>query len=84
MDSSHEASERSDIERVAESLRMFLGDLAILRSANTVRAYAFDLDRWVDFCRQQEIDPFHAHQSRHQSKSPPGHASGSLAIGITA
>jgi site-specific recombinase XerD len=37
-----------------------LDDLAILRSANTVRAYAFDLDRWVDFCRQQEIDAFRA------------------------
>ncbi len=36
----------------------FLDDLAVVRSANTVRAYAFDLLRWACFCQQQEIDPF--------------------------
>jgi site-specific recombinase XerD len=38
----------------------FLDDLAVVRSVNTVRAYAFDLLRWNRFCQQLELDPFRA------------------------
>jgi integrase/recombinase XerD len=41
-------------------IQRFLDDLAVVRSANTVRAYAFDLRRWTCFCQQLEIDPFAA------------------------
>lgn len=36
----------------------FLRDLAVVRSANTVRAYRLDLARWTAFCAQTGIDPF--------------------------
>lgn len=39
-------------------VQRFLNDLAVVRSANTVRAYAFDLQRWVRFCRQLAVEPF--------------------------
>jgi site-specific recombinase XerD len=38
----------------------FLEDIAVVRTANTVRAYAFDLQRWTRFCQTLEIDPFRA------------------------
>jgi site-specific recombinase XerC len=41
-------------------IQRFLDDMAVVRSANTVRAYAFDLRQWARFCKQQEIDPFRA------------------------
>jgi hypothetical protein len=53
-------AERGDgIDRTPLAQR-FLGDLAVVRSANTVRAYAFDLKRWAWFCGKQEVDPFRA------------------------
>jgi site-specific recombinase XerD len=41
-------------------VQRFLDDLAVVRSANTVRAYAGDLSRWLEFCRASGIDPFQA------------------------
>src|SRR5216683_78259 len=41
-------------------IQRFLDDLSVVRSANTVRAYAFDLRRWTCFCQHLEIDPFEA------------------------
>src|SRR4051794_39877763 len=41
-------------------VRRFLDDLAVVRSANTVRAYAADLGRWIAFCEGLGIRPFHA------------------------
>ncbi len=38
--------------------RRFLEDLAVVRSANTVRAYAADLRRWIHFCDEFGIHPF--------------------------
>lgn len=38
----------------------FLADLAVVRSANTVRAYRHDLARWTAFCRTSAVDPFGA------------------------
>src|SRR4051794_41495104 len=38
--------------------RRFLEDLAVVRSANTVRAYAADLRRWIHFCDELGIHPF--------------------------
>jgi site-specific recombinase XerD len=35
----------------------YLADLAVVCSANTVRAYRQDLGRWVAFCRALPIDP---------------------------
>src|SRR5438034_552646 len=53
--------EASEIKRDAgDWMRRFLGDLAVVRSANTVRAYAGDLSRWLEFCRAGGIDPLHA------------------------
>src|SRR2546428_11429800 len=51
-------SERADL--AGYWVQRFLNDLAVVRSANTVRAYAFDLRRWGRFCEQLEIDPFRA------------------------
>lgn len=42
----------------AEWERRFLDDLAVVRSSNTVRAYEFDLDRWLAFCDENGADPF--------------------------
>ena len=39
-----------DAGRVEEWQRRFLEDLAVVRSANTVRAYAADIRRWIHFC----------------------------------
>src|SRR5262245_5294644 len=38
----------------------FLEDLAVVRSANTVRAYAGDLARWLTFCTTTGVDPLRA------------------------
>ena len=38
----------------------FLNDLAVIRSANTVRAYGFDLKRWTSFCDTLGISPLRA------------------------
>jgi hypothetical protein len=43
---------------VDDWLDRFVGDLAVIRSANTVRAYAADVQRWVTFCRMLCVDPF--------------------------
>ena len=40
--------------------RRFLEDLAVVRSANTMKAYAADLERWVAFCQAVAIHPFQA------------------------
>jgi len=32
-------------------VRRFIDDLGVIRSANTVRAYEADVQRWVVFCR---------------------------------
>jgi integrase/recombinase XerD len=37
----------------------FLDDLAVVRGANTVRAYRHDLARWIAFCSSAGIDPLH-------------------------
>src|SRR5882762_3216102 len=41
-------------------VQRFLDDIAVVRSANTLRAYAFDLHEWARFCQKQDIDPFRA------------------------
>lgn len=41
-------------------LDRFLADLAVTRSANTVRAYRQDLARWLAFCRQEGVEPLAA------------------------
>lgn len=38
-------------------LARYLADLAVIRSANTVRAYRQDLTRWLAFCAEQALDP---------------------------
>ena len=38
-------------------LDRYLADLAVTRSANTVRAYRQDLDRWLAFCHAVPINP---------------------------
>lgn len=38
-------------------LRRFLEDLAVVRPANTVRAYRLDLERWLAFCASADILP---------------------------
>lgn len=57
-----EATERqpSDDGRVEEWQRRFLDDLAVVRSANTVRAYGADIRRWVAFCETVGVHPFEA------------------------
>ena len=37
----------------------FLADLAVTYRDNTVRAYAFDLARWLNYCGDQALDPLH-------------------------
>src|SRR5260370_19036152 len=41
-------------------VQSFLNDLAAVRSANTVRAYGFDLHRWAAFCETLSINPLQA------------------------
>lgn len=41
-------------------IHRFLEDFAVVRSPNTVRAYATDLQRWVTFCQALGVHPFHA------------------------
>jgi site-specific recombinase XerC len=36
----------------------FVDDLRVIRSANTVRAYEADVQRWVVFCRALGVNPF--------------------------
>jgi integrase/recombinase XerD len=38
----------------------FLDDLAVVRSANTVRAYRADIARWAAFCAASGVHPFQA------------------------
>lgn len=38
-------------------LRRFLEDLAVVRPANTVRAYRQDLERWLAYCATADISP---------------------------
>lgn len=38
-------------------IERFLSDLAVVRSANTVRAYRQDLTRWLAFCATNGVDP---------------------------
>lgn len=45
---------------VARWTRRFLDDLAVVRSANTVRAYRADVARWVAFCAARGVHPFEA------------------------
>lgn len=45
---------------VARWARRFLDDLAVVRSANTVRAYSGDVARWVAFCAASGVHPFQA------------------------
>ena len=45
---------------VADWLRWFLDDLAVVRSPNTVRAYAADVQRWTTFRQMLGVDPFGA------------------------
>lgn len=47
-------------EDVAKWVEKFLTDLAVVRSANTVRAYAADVERWLAFCKTTDIHPFQA------------------------
>jgi integrase/recombinase XerC len=37
--------------------KRFLDDLSVVRSANTVRAYGADVQRWIAFCRSAGVDP---------------------------
>jgi site-specific recombinase XerD len=41
-------------------VRRFLDDLAVVRSAHTVRAYAADLERWLGYCDTLGVRPFNA------------------------
>lgn len=43
---------------VARWLERFRADLAAVRSANTVRAYAADIRRWIAFCQAIDTHPF--------------------------
>jgi site-specific recombinase XerD len=43
---------------VAQWRQRFLDDLAVVRSANTVRAYGADIARWVAFCAARGVHPF--------------------------
>jgi site-specific recombinase XerD len=49
-----------NIGRVGDWLRRFLDDLAVIRSDNTVRAYASDVQRWTTFCGTLGVDPLSA------------------------
>ena len=35
-----------------------LDDLTVVRSANTVRAHAADVHRWIAFCQAMDTQPF--------------------------
>src|SRR5947209_14579543 len=39
-------------------MQRFLTDLSVVRSANTVRAYAADVQRWIAFCQARGTHPF--------------------------
>jgi integrase/recombinase XerD len=47
-----------EAERADDWMGRYLADLAVVRSANTVRAYRQDLARWLAFCRALPVDPF--------------------------
>jgi hypothetical protein len=57
----NDSAQGDDKGRAEVWVKRFLDDLGVLRSFNTVRAYAFDLARWTRFCFELEIDPFRAH-----------------------
>lgn len=48
---------REQRETAQQWVRRFLDDLAVVRSANTVRAYAADLQRWSTYCQAVGVDP---------------------------
>ncbi len=54
------AGATGDAVEAAVWMHRFLADLAVVRSANTVRAYQHDLSRWADFCRVAAVDPLRA------------------------
>jgi site-specific recombinase XerD len=43
-----------------EWLHRFVDDMAVVRSAATVHAYAADVRRWISFCARLQVDPFRA------------------------
>src|SRR6266851_366893 len=45
---------------IEDWLQGFVDDLAVVRSAATVRAYAADVKRWISFCQHADIHPFRA------------------------
>lgn len=49
-----------DPEEARRWAERFLDDLAVVRSANTVRAYRHDLTRWIDFCDVTVSSPLRA------------------------
>jgi len=53
-------SARVEQSIIEEWRQRFLHDLAVVRSANTVRAYGADLQLWIAHCRQLGLHPFRA------------------------
>jgi hypothetical protein len=45
---------------VVRWVQRFPDDLTVVRSADTVRAYAADVRRWVAFCQRMDTHPFAA------------------------
>ena len=45
-------------DKLTRWTQRFLDDLAVVRSANTVRAYTADVRRWIAFCQTMDTDPF--------------------------
>lgn len=43
---------------VAQWVERFLDDLSVVRSANTVRGYRADVQRWIGFCQAMSVHPF--------------------------
>ncbi|HZU12134.1 MAG TPA: tyrosine-type recombinase/integrase [Chloroflexota bacterium] len=50
-------------EEAGHWVQRFLDDPAVVRSANTVRAYRHDLTRWIDFCRATATNPLRVRPS---------------------
>ena len=55
-----DGSSQGTIDDAALWKQRFVKDLSVIRSANTVRAYTADLDRWIGFCKAIGIHPFQA------------------------
>ncbi len=49
------------LEEAQRWVERFLRDLAVVRSANTVRAYRRDVAHWIAFCAGAGVAPFAAH-----------------------